>query len=60
MQTANDDVSMYEMIHKMAGGDFEFMIDPPKYMPNQIMPSMNPVSSEVEDAKHMRQYYTNN
>ena len=43
MQPANDDVSMDEMIHEMAGGDFEFMIDPPKYMPNQIMPSMNPV-----------------
>ena len=43
MRPANDDVLIAAMICEMAGGDCEFMIDPPKDMPNQIMPYMNPV-----------------
>ena len=43
MQPANDDVSMAAMIRNMAGGDFEFIRDPPNDMPNQIMLSLNPV-----------------
>ena len=41
MQPANDDVSMAAMICEMAGGDCGFMRDPPKYMSNQIIPSLN-------------------
>ena len=43
IQPSNDHVSMADMIREMAGGDYEFMRDPPKDMPNQIMPSLNPV-----------------
>ena len=34
---------MAAMIFEMAGGDYEFMIDTPKDMPNQIIPSLKPV-----------------
>ena len=43
IQPSNDDVSMAALICEMAGGDFEFMRDPPKDIPNQIMPYLNPV-----------------
>ena len=42
MQPANDGVLMAAMICEMDGGDCEFMRDPPKDMPNQIIPSLNP------------------
>ena len=43
MHPANDDVLMAAMIRDMAGYDCSFMRNPPKDIPNNIMPSLNPV-----------------
>ena len=42
MQPDNDDVLMAAMIREMDGCDCKLMGDPPKDMPNPIMPSLNP------------------